>query len=147
MIKLEIEIAGSVLNADLLEEDAPLTCQKVLDVLPVEGEVSHVRWSGGTIMARFPNLLSDKLGIENGTIYGAQGDVMFIDFRRPGYVNKNYQQFFIVYQKEGAQFRGWDGNEIVNRFAKIRDNLDELERIGEKVWKTGPKRIAIRAKP
>lgn len=132
---------------ELLEKDAPVTCKAVLSALPLEGEVSQVRWSGGALMVRFPNLLREELGIENGTIYGAQGDVMFIDFRRPGYVSgKNYQQFFIVYQKEGAQFRGWDGNEIVNRFAKIKDNLDELAKVGDRVWKTGPKKFAIKAK-
>ncbi len=155
--KIELEVEGSVFTAELLETDAPVTCKRVLEVLPVEGEAVQCRWSGGALFVICPALLREKLDIENGTIYGAQGDVLFIDFRRPGYMidrglrqrppyppDMNYQEFFVVYSKEGAQFRGWDGPEIPNRFAKIKDDLDSLEETGERIWKTGIKRIAIR---
>ena len=66
--------------------------------------------------------------------------------RSPCPHDMNYQEFFVVYSKEGTQFRGWDGPEIHNRFAEIKDDLDRLEETGEKVGNTGIKGIIIRKK-
>jgi len=144
--KIEIEIDGEVLIATLLEEEAPETCKAILDVLPVEHEVVQARWSGGAMYINVPNLLPKKLDVENGTIYGSQGDVLIIDFRRPGYkyTGGDSQEFFIVYDSKGAQFRYFDGPEICNLFAKITNNLDSLQKVGETVWKTGVKKAIIR---
>jgi len=151
--EIEIEIDGSVFTVELLEKEAPKTCNAVLDVLAarggsIEGEVVQARWSGCAVYILFPHLLPEVLEIEGvqGRIYGHQGDVLLIDFRNPTrYGNLDAQEFFIVYG-DNAQFRMDWGPEVCNLFGKIRGNLEELKRVGERVWKTGAKKAIIRAR-
>jgi hypothetical protein len=141
---IEIEIDGNVFKGVLLDGEAPDTCMAVLGALPVQGDVAQTRWSGGAVYIAVPHLLRDVLLVENGTIYGSQGDVLLIDFRRPGRKPEDEQEILIVYDKRGAQFRNWDGPEVVNLFAKITENLDLLQKIGENIWKTGIRKVVIK---
>ena len=73
-------------TAELLEEEAPKTCQAIWELLPLEGEVVHGWYSGPEI---FLNLDPDiQLDVENATGRPLPGDVAYYYQEGGRYVNR-----------------------------------------------------------
>jgi hypothetical protein len=130
--KLEIKIDGSVFLATILEEQAPKTCKAVLNLLPLEGEVFHATWSGDMLFYKCHEIPT-KLEPENQTAYPSRGDVA---------LNSNLKEIHIVYGQ--AQLRARFGPAPDNIFARITENLKDLEEIGKRIHREGAKKITVK---
>jgi hypothetical protein len=130
--KLEIKIDDSVFLATILEEQAPKTCKAVLNLLPLEGEVFHATWSGDMLFYKCHEIPT-KLEPENQTAYPSRGDVA---------LNSNLKEIHIVYGQ--AQLRARFGPAPDNLFARITENLKDLEEMGKRIHREGAKKIAVK---
>lgn len=133
--KLEIKIDDEVFLAAMLEEQAPRTCEAVLNLLPLEGKVFHATWSGDMLFFKCRETPVET-GPENQTVYPSRGDVG---------LNFNLKEFQIVYGQ--AQLRARFGPAPDNLFARITENLKGLEEMGKRIHREGAKKITIGLRP
>ena len=137
---LEIKIDGKAFTAELLEKEAPKTCEAVLKALPLEGTLLHAAWSGDNVyLGITPDKLPKGFSVpqENPTIYGSLGDVLW-------YPQPHYHEFFIAH--DVAQYRWKTGNLVSNLFGKIKENLEELDKLCRSIQREGGKKIVLRLK-
>jgi hypothetical protein len=130
---LRLEIGGIEFRARLLEE-APRTCEAILVVLPIEGEVIQARWSGEAAW-----LPMDQWGIdvplENHTSHPSRGDLLYY----PGGVSE--REMLITYGS--ALFSSRVGQLQGNHFATIVEGAEMLAEMGRRVLWEGAQRILI----
>ena len=136
--KIEIEIEGVKLIAGLLEEEAPRTCEAFVRILPLEGELWSLRWSGDGVQAHHPKLEAmgeqHKVLLENFTVMAARGDILFWPRDRGLFICYNY-----MYSK------GITGEEPSNLFGHVAPQYyPALYDIGRKIYSEGKKRFAVR---
>jgi hypothetical protein len=139
---LEIKIESCIFEAKFLDKLAPATCAAVREFLPCEVDAPHSSMSGEAINFIAPwNLRT--LPRENETIYGSPGDVALV-VRNDTWISvmKNRNHMFISHGT--CEYRAAHGVMPCNLFAKVTDNLDELNDIGRKIWQYGRKRISLR---
>lgn len=135
---IEIEVAKIKITAGLLEEEAPRTCAAFLTVLPFEGEILSLRWSGDGFQTHHPQLeaMAEKhrLSLENFTVLAARGDVLFWPRDRGLFFCYNYMHSI-----------GITGEEPSNLFAHVRpEHYSRLYDIGRLVYTAGKQQIKIR---
>ena len=136
--KIEIDVEGLRVVAGLLENEAPKTCQAFLSVLPYEGELFHMRWSGDGFQTHHPRLEKmaeeHRLVMENFTVLAARGDILFWVRDRGLFFCYNY-----MYSK------GITGEEPANLFAHVQpEYYPTLYEIGRKVYTQGKAKVTIR---
>ena len=109
-------------EADLLWDLAPKTCQAVIDILPLEINLIHVKWSGFGVWADLGEVKVDEIPYENNTIYFSAGQIMFY----PGF--ESMKELLIPY--DSVAFASKAGLHSANHFATINNpqNLSELGR-------------------
>jgi len=119
--RFEIEFGkGGRFTAVLLTEDAPKTCEAFLKVLPLDGRFRQARFSGEEFY------IQSKMSCdpENQRI-PKQGDIAFN-------ADPKWKAICLYY---GDHLRV---KTPFNLFARIiSNNLEELKRVGERVWLQG----------
>lgn len=136
---LEIQIEDVVAVATLLKDKAPKTCRAILRALPIEGVALHNMWSGEGIYIQgtyIDKITSINIPPENQTIFPSRGDIGISTF--------GFKEINIVYNR--CQFRGPDGDQPNNIFARITENLEEFQKMCKKIHLEGKKRIILREK-
>jgi hypothetical protein len=132
--KLRIVIGGIPFVAELLEEEAPRTCEAFLAALPIEGRVIQARWSGEAVW--FP---MDDLGIdveqENATCHPSRGDLLYY----PG--GESEREMLIPYGS--AIFSSKVGLLRGNHFATVVEGGDMLGEMGRRAQWEGAQEIVI----
>lgn len=139
MTVLEIKIGDAVFEATMLEKEASDTCAKLIKYLPYEADGVHASWSGNTIVVPWKIPSEEKNSewwMPGDSIYGLPGDICWN--------RKGADELFIVY--DIAQFRDWAGEFLLNRFAKITNNLEQLKNVCAEMQYKGVKRVSIRIK-
>lgn len=131
MQKLEIRIGDSVFEATFLEKLAPVTCATLLKYLPYEGQGTHASWSGDCIFVLWK---TERIPPENTTIYGSPGDV--------AWNSTDNDEIFINHGV--SQYRWRNGLQVANVFAKITDNLDQLNVVCSEIQQKGSKKVTLR---
>lgn len=138
-IRFRFEGGGEV-SATLLEEKAPLTCEKIWNALPLESIVTQSRWSGREF--NFTYNEKDLPPRENQTIYTSLGEVCYWrdwNWEENGTIP---QALAIYYGAELA--RSHKGSEPVNVIAQVDySEFDKLVQIGERIWLEGKEKIYI----
>ena len=82
MTKVRITSGDYCFIAELLEEEAPKTCEAFKKMLPLKSEMIHVRWSGEGVWIPYGDL---RLGLdyENHTSHPSKGEMLlYHDFGR-----------------------------------------------------------------
>jgi hypothetical protein len=134
MSKLEIKIGDAVFEATTLDALAPVTCATLLKYLPLDGNGVHAGWSGDCIYVHWG---AEKIAPEvTSTIYGSAGDVVWNA--------TSNDEIFITHRM--SQYRWRNGPLICNPFAKITDNLEQLNDSCVAIQQKGPKRVSVRVK-
>lgn len=115
--QIQIEIGGATALARLLDEQAPVACQKLWDALPIAGQARHSRWSGGAAY-----LLVDALkdpGYRGAAYAQLNLPENFNSFLQIGTVNYIGAHGELVLCYDQAQVRAGDGNQWAARIADI----------------------------
>ena len=146
-MEIKLEKGGNFV-ADMLEKEAPKTCQKVWDALPIVCDAQHAQYSGKIIFWFAPQVKFDE--IENPKLMGLYpGDLAFnCHPLHRLHLTPSLGiplEMLIVY---GGCVQGdWCGTSPVNHFARIVEgNLDELEKIGLRIRREGFEKITLTRK-
>lgn len=129
MKKVEIVFErGGRFVIDLLEDEAPKTCEAFLKVLPLEGlEARHAKSSGDEVYVQTMDMAVDK---ENN-VDPAQGDVAFNPM-------PNWRAVCIYYGPKITNRMNF------NKFGHISEGLEELEKAGNRIWLRGVEKASFR---
>lgn len=127
MRQVEISFGrGGRFAARLLEDQAPSTCEAVWAALPVEGTVLQARFSGEEM---FVTTAIDAAA-EN-QVPPSAGDIAF----NPDPAWRAICIYYGPKIKAGHPF---------NLFARIDGDLEQLRRVGERIWREGGELVTIR---
>lgn len=122
---MEFEKGGSF-EVILNEKDAPETCKGFLENLPYQSSVLQARYAGEEFFFKMPI----KVGLENN-VMPEVGDIAFN-------ADPNWRAVCMYYGSE-TRVRS-----PFNLFGKLKGDLNELKKIGERVWTEGKEYITIR---
>jgi hypothetical protein len=127
MDKLRITAGPFAFGARFESAAAPKTCAKFRSLLPYEGQVVHVRWSGEGVWIPLGDF-DFGLPYENHTSYPAPGHIILY----PGGISET--EILLAYG--GVQFASKMGQLAGNHFITLTDGLENLPALGKMVlWK------------
>lgn len=130
-----VEIDGHEFNAILEENSSPETCEAFRKVMPFNGQVVHVRWSGEGIWMPLGDT-DFNVGYEDATSYPAPGQILLYP------KGKSETEILIAYGC--VHFASKAGSLAGNHFATITSDLETLRKIGISVLWEGCKDITFR---
>ena len=113
---------------------APRTVDAVLNLIPFEQKVIHVRWSGEAIWVPLADY-DLGVGFENHTSHPSIGHVLFY----PG----GYSETEILIAYGSCSFASKMGQLSGNHFLSIIDGHERLEKIGKEILWSGAKTITF----
>ncbi len=145
-IRISLGDEGVSAVADLLEEDAPITCDAIWNLLPLRVSALHDIWSGHEVLAH----LDDKVQVqpENVLTYIPMPGDIFYYYRPPHYFRgapygrTQSAEIGIVYDRD-TRPQGPRGPEAVNLFATVSSGLDELAHACEQMIYRGQEDLLI----
>ncbi|HKM50051.1 MAG TPA: DUF3830 family protein [Candidatus Bathyarchaeia archaeon] len=137
MTRIELTIGGQRFEADLLNEQAPKTCDAFLKCLPIDTKIYHAAWSGDSLVF----LLHEQknwtaVPEENVSIYGSAGEIMWH--------GGGHQEFQLVHGC--AQFRWKTGPLRSNIFARIENDLKSFDALARRIQKEGAMSLNVKVK-
>ncbi len=131
---------GGQVRATLLDGRAPKTCAALLAALPYEAEVLHARWAGREVFLPFP--LPSRPPMENQVNRVSAGDIIYAREWEGLYENTGFETMGLFYAAEIV--RDWRGECRVNYVARlVPEDLERLEEIGLRIWRTGAERVRV----
>ena len=136
MGRIEFDVEGTVLTGDLLPEEAPESVAALLDLLPHESTLKHVRWSGHATWVNIDEVDLPEIPRENHTVYPSRGDVLLY----PGY--RNEQEILLACGP--TCFKSPAGELAGNHVATLEATREELRALEEATLDEGAKAITIR---
>lgn len=132
--------------ADLIEDDAPNTCDALWRRLPLRLTAAHDIWSGHQILAHLDS--SIVLDPENVlTFIPMAGDIFYYYrpahyFRGAPYGRTESAELGFVYDRD-TRPQGPRGPEAVNLFAHVTSGLEGFARACEEMIASGQKELVI----
>jgi len=139
---LEIEFeGGGRFTAELLETDAPKTCESISSRLPLEFEFYHSIFSGQAIFSEPEGLIVEP---ENQMAAGIPpGTITFFVRDPPRLAPDEIHITYGIFIPRGPPFPDYA---LVNVFAQVRKDLDDLRIVGQRIWKKGAETAVFRIK-
>lgn len=134
MTELAISAGRFRFKAVLEEALAPNTCKRILDLLPYEQQLIHVRWSGEGCWIPLGDTDFD-LGPENATAYPHPGHIILY----PGGVSET--EILLAYGS--VSFASKMGPLAGNHFMTITEGREQLFELGNEVLWKGAQPIRI----
>jgi hypothetical protein len=114
---LRIICEGEVIEADLFEEKAPRICAYLKSILPVDGTMVHAKFAGEETIMMVPFFTEQ----ENPKFDVVAGDIGY-------YPGRQTLCFFYGQTQPFGE---------VSYCAKVRSNLEGLQRIGRRILEVG----------
>jgi Protein of unknown function (DUF3830) len=136
MSTVRITVATMNFMARLETSLAPKTCAAFRTLMPFEGRVVHVRWSGEGVWIPFGNF-DFGVGYENHTSYPAPGQCILY----PGGLSES--EILLAYG--GVCFSSKMGQLAGNHFITITEGLEQLPELGRLVLWQGAQKIRFDA--
>jgi hypothetical protein len=128
--RIEISLGNVKAIAELLEEEAPQTCEMIWKMLPINGPAMHSAESGREVFVQLPS--GTMVEPENQTIYEIPSDVFVyykpVIFMEPKWpVHERVRPVLgWVYEKD-TQIQSYPGGPLaVNLFARIVQGIEKL---------------------
>lgn len=134
--RLEFVIDGNPYGATLLADEAPRTVEALIDILPLDSELQHVRWSGYAVWINIDDVALPNLPRENHTVYPSRGDVLLY----PGYRNERE----ILLSCGPTCFRSPAGELAGNHVAILDASREQLAAIEVKTIEEGTQGVSLR---
>ncbi len=141
MAKIRIEFEkGGVFEANLLEDEAPKTCEVIKKRLPFEYRFQQSIVSGHAILALPPDLTVER---ENQRVAGIPpGTISFLVRDEPVLVPDEIYISYGIFISRGLTI---DMKQPVNVFAQIDSNLEELKQVGRRIHLEGAEMVRFSA--
>ena len=121
--ELKMRVGAEVAKITLLEDEAPETCRKVLECLPLKGNLIHAKIAGKEFFFKAPFFCDP----ENQVQAQLAGNIGYYD---------GANSICVFYEAE-------PGIGSVNLFARISENLSGIQKEGEKGWRKQGAEIEI----
>ena len=134
MKALDIDIGPFTFKAKMETEKAPKTCKKFEELLPINNQVIHSRWSGEAVWIPFGDF-DVGIGFENHTSYPSRGDVLLY----PG----GYSETEILFVYGSSRFASKMGQLAGNHFLTIIEGQENLDAMGKLVLWEGAQSIFL----
>lgn len=77
MREIELRVGGVTAVAQLLDRDAPLTCDRIWDSLPITETMHNLRYGGNATFVVLDRLVDRALPIENRVTWHLVGTIAF----------------------------------------------------------------------
>ena len=141
MSKIRVEFEkGGVFEANLLEDEAPKTCEVIKKRLPFEYRFQQSIVSGHAILALPPDLTVER---ENQRVAGIPpGTISFLVRDEPVLVPDEIYISYGIFISRGLTI---DMKQPVNVFAQIEANLEELKQVGRRIHLEGAEKVRFSA--
>jgi hypothetical protein len=137
MMVIEFERGGTFM-AELLMSEAPKTCETIWSRLPMEFEFHHSIVSGQAIVTLPRNLTVIP---ENQMVVGIQpGTIAFLVRDPPKLVPDEIYISYGIFVSRGLTINNY---QPVNVFAQIKESLDELTSVGNRILKKGAEKVVF----
>lgn len=144
-IEIRLESRGVRAVAELLDEEAPLTCQAVWDALPLSGGTYHAKWANNEVYILTPPFAAQEPGKENATVFPIPGDLLYFFVPPGGHVppemRKECQETGVIdiaiFYGRNNYLLGADGHMPGNLFATITEGYKELAAACQDLWRNG----------
>ena len=146
-MSITLEKRGVSCVAELLEADAPRTCEAVWNALPQVGAVQHAKYARNEVYTIVPRFGS-RIGQENPTVTPIPGDVCYFDFHG-GMLDSAFKDdqgidaesggidLAIFYGRNNLLLNGDVGWVVGNVWASITEGLDAMATACHDVWRSG----------
>lgn len=132
---IQIEVNDTEFEAELHDDQAPESVKAVQELLPLESELMHVRWSGIATWINIDEIDLPEIPRENHTVYPSRGDLLLY----PGY--RNEQEILVPCGP--TCFKSPAGELAGNHFATIDATASELKQIEEATLQNGAYDVTI----
>lgn len=134
--------------AELLEKDAPRTCEAVWAALPLGGDIYHAKYARNEVYTMVQRFADEEIGLENPTVTPIPGDVVYFDFTG-GMLDRKFKEekgiaglpgvvdLAVFYGRNNLLLNGDVGWVPGNVYATIVDGLDRMAEACNDVWRSG----------
>lgn len=150
-MEITLEKRGVSCVAVMLDDDAPRTCEQVWNALPLSGDAFHAKYARNEVYTFVPSFADPEPGLENPTITPIPGDVCYFSFhagqlpkRTYGYTDEEATgtaetvvDMAIFYGRNNLLLNADVGFVPANVFASIVENLEEMAKACNDVWRSG----------
>lgn len=134
--------------AELLDKDAPRTCEAVWQALPQTGPVHHAKYARNEIYTMVPRFAASEPGQENPTVTPIPGDLVYFSFDggmldREFKEEKNLEELpgvidlAMFYGRNNLLINGDVGWVPGNVYGTVVENLPAFAEACHDVWRSG----------
>lgn len=147
-MSISLERRGVSCVAELLDKNAPRTCDAVWQALPLEGPAQHAKYARNEVYTMVPRFSSEEVGQENPTVTPIPGDVVYFSFPG-GMLDQEFKEdkgvghlpgvidLAIFYGRNNLLINGDVGWVPGNVYATIVEGLDVMAEACHDVWRSG----------
>jgi hypothetical protein len=147
-MRISLERRGVSCVAQLLDKDAPRTCEAVWRSLPHAGDAYHAKYARNEVYTMVERFIDEPIGLENPTVTPIPGDVVFFDFHG-GMLDRAFKEekgldalpgvidLAIFYGRNNILLNGDVGWVPGNVYGAIVDGLPAMAEACNDVWRSG----------
>lgn len=134
--------------AELLDKDAPRTCEAVWQALPLGGDIYHAKYARNEVYTMVERFADEQLGQENPTVTPIPGDLVYFDFPG-GMLDRKFKEekgidalpgvvdLALFYGRNNLLLNGDVGWVPGNVYATVVDGLERMAEACNDVWRSG----------
>lgn len=147
-MSITLPLRGVSCVAELLEQDAPRTCEAVWESLPQGDAVQHAKYARNEVYTMVPRFAAEEPGLENPTVTPIPGDVVYFAFDG-GMLDRRFKEdkgvdhlpgvidLAIFYGRNNLLLNGDVGWVPGNVYGGIVEGLDRMAEACHDVWRSG----------
>jgi len=148
MLRITLAKRGVSCLAEMLEKEAPRTCDAVWAALPQAGDAQHAKYARNEVYTMVPRFAEREVGLENPTVTPIPGDVVYFSFPG-GMLDEEFKRdqgvadlpgvidLAIFYGRNNLLLNGDVGWVPGNVYATITEGLDVMAQACHDVWRSG----------
>lgn len=148
MLRITLAKRGVSCLAEMLEKEAPRTCDAVWEALPQSGDAQHAKYARNEVYTMVPRFTEHEVGQENPTVTPIPGDVVYFSFPG-GMLDEEFKRdqgvahlpgvidLAIFYGRNNLLLNGDVGWVPGNVYATITEGLQEMAQACHDVWRSG----------
>jgi hypothetical protein len=147
LMRITLAKRGVSCVAELLDKQAPRTCEAVWQALPQAGDAQHAKYARNEVYTMVPRF-GPAIGHENPTVTPIPGDVVYFEFAG-GMLDQDFKadqgidalpgviDLAIFYGRNNLLLNGDVGWVPGNVYASIIEGLEPMAQACHDVWRSG----------